>query len=101
MYDKAISDKVYLPFQAPKVNYTPDGKVPVPLGINKTITNREFADLGLNLYAVWEYYTTVYLYTDGVWRLSLPYEYTEDGWKICLTYGYVKNPGEQNPSWKL
>ncbi len=101
VYDKAISDKVYLPFQAPKVNYTPDGKVPVSLGINKTITNREFADLGLNLYAVWEYYTTVYLFTDGVWKLSLPYEYTEDGWKICLTYGYVKNPGEQNPSWKL
>ena len=101
VYDKSVSEQTYLPFQAPSVNYTPDGKVPVHLGFVNPITNREFEDNGLNLYAVWEYYTTVYVYTNNVWRLSLPYEYTEDGWKICLAYGYVKNPGEQNPSWKL
>lgn len=101
VYDKSISKQIYLPFQAPSVNYAPDGKTPVHLGFVNPITNREFEDNGLNLYAVWEYYTTVYVYTNNVWRLSLPYEYTEDGWKICLTYGYVKNPSEQNPSWKL
>ena len=58
-------------------------------------SNKQFIDNGITLYAVWEYYTTVYIYTAEGWKLALPYIYTADGWKMSLSYCYTAD------GWKL
>ena len=103
-YNKNVSDIIYEPFKAPDIPYKFDSKTNI-IYPNKNFSNREFIDNGLILYAVWEYYTTVYVYDNGSWKLALPYVYiNKDGilqWNIALTYGYTNINSTQNPSWKL
>lgn len=103
VFDKSISQKIYEPSKGPNVNFKPyiTDKIKFPEGF----TNRQFEDNGLTLYAVWEYYTTLYVYTNNTWKLVLPYVYVNDNgtmkWKMALTYGYVKDQSSPSPSWKL
>lgn len=105
VYDKSLTTKIYDPFKAPKVNFKFDAKQNIILPNNTSMNNAQFKKNGLNLYAVWEYYTTVFIYTNNTWKLALPYVYTINNgvgsWKIALTYGYIIDKGSANPSWKL
>ena len=46
----------------------------------------EFRENGITLYAVWEYFTFMYVYTNNRWRLVVPYVAVNDPTKT--TYGY-------------
>lgn len=39
------------------------------------ITTEEFVEKGITLYAVWEYFSFMFVYTEGRWRLVAPYVY--------------------------
>lgn len=100
-YSKSISDIIYEPFKSPDVPFKFDVTTKVTYA-NSSFTNQDFKNFGLTLYAVWEYYTTVYVYNEGVWKLALPYVYIGNNtWNIALIYGYININPEQNPSWKL
>ena len=91
--------KIYYPFETSNTDYNfkfdYNGTIDF---INDLFTNNQFENTGITLYAVWEYFTTVYVYTNNSWKLALPYVYTDGKWKMCLTYGRV---GGAEPSWKL
>ena len=93
-YDKSISDTIYQPSKAPSIAFSYNSKKSVGYKDDK-FSNKQFIDNGITLYAVWEYYTTVYIYTEDGWKLALPYIYTEDGWKMSLSYCYTED------GWKL
>ena len=96
-YSKSVSDTIYEPFKAPSTPYKFDSRTNITYP-NNTFSNMEFINNGLTLYAVWEYYTTIYVYDNGSWKLALPYVYTNKNgvsqWNIALTYNYTD-------SWKL
>lgn len=96
--DKSKANIIYNPFQSEGVLYKLDTRdyIKIPSSMN----NRAFENNGLDLYAIWEYYTTAYVYTDNEWKLALPYVYTDNEWKIALAYTYT-DINSDNPSWKL
>ena len=104
VFDKSISETIYEPSKSPSVNFKATSNTDT-IKFPANVTNRQFEDDGLTLYAVWEYYTTLYVYTNNTWKLVLPYVYVNDNgtmkWKMALTYGYVKDQSSQSPSWKL
>ena len=103
-FNPIISSTIYEPFKAPKVNYSPEEVTTITFA-SYLINKKQFEELGLNLYAVWEYYSTMFVYTEGTWKLVLPYVYsTIDNittWRISLSYDYTSLPDSQNPIWKL
>lgn len=70
-------------------------------------SNSSFKKDGLTLYAVWEYYSSVYVYTsehatekqpsDG-WKVVVPYIYSNGSWHICNTYVYTDKK-DNVPRW--
>ena len=99
-FDESASRTIYNPFDAPTPNYKYDAKTNV-IYPRSSFSNREFEDNGLVLYAIWEYFTTMFIYDDNTWKLALPYVYIDSQWKIALSYDYAQKQSEQNPSWKL
>lgn len=97
-------EKIYNPFETTnsdidyKYNYT--GKIKYPdknSTLGKQLYNKDIDKDGLTLYAVWEYYTTCYVYaeSDDKWHLAIPYVYTNNKWHITLSYVNTNN------KWKL
>lgn len=81
-------NRIYNPFEASRdklYTFSVDDNKIVDY-INNDFSNYEFQIKGITLYAVWEYYTTAYVFTDGSWHLALPLVFTDGEWKISLGY---------------
>lgn len=93
--DKKLASKIYNPFEVNQslynYAYNDNKKIVFP----KNVYNDEVDTKGLTLYAVWEYYTTCYVFVDGVWRLALPHIYKDGKWNISLANTYTES------KWKL
>lgn len=46
------------------------------------------------LYPVFRFLTSIYIFTDGQWRLALPYINIDGTWHICLGYDYYAEDGK-------
>lgn len=93
-------DIIYNPFATRKgKHYSYGAKESTAIDYkDDSFSNYEFKHYGIDLYAVWEYYTSVYVYNDKQWKLAMPLVYDKDGqWKMCLAYTNVS----KTPSWKL
>lgn len=65
--------------------------------LSRNMSSEEFLN-GITLYAVWEYYTMLYVYDGTRWHLSIPYVLDDNKeWKMSMALGYI----EENNSWKL
>ena len=54
---------------------------------------------GLTFYAVWEYYSTLYVYSEGSWHLCVPMVRVNGKWIESIASGYV--PDGEDYKWKL
>ena len=45
----------------------------------------------INLYPVFRFLTSFYVYTNGEWKLALPSIYTNNSWKVSLGNIYSNN----------
>lgn len=97
VYDSSSNEEIIYGYGVvPKeLSYFEDSNMPIKI----TVSNRRFEEIGMTLYAVWQYSTAIYVYTNNVWKLALPYVYTNGTWKLTLAYAYVNESG--NYSWKL
>ena len=94
-------EKIYEPFSTSSSNFSYTTNEYSIINYPTGYTNKQFKDEGITLYAVWEYYTTLYVYSNDKWNLALPFVYTNGEWKMALTKCFTDINSPQNPSWKL
>ena len=90
-----VTPKVFSPGQCTPNDYT------FSFDYNGVIIGKE-ADKyseGINLYAIWEYYSTLYVFTEGAWHLVLPMVYNDKKWTNSIAHAYINEDGVY--SWKL
>lgn len=62
------------------------------LGVNDTQIIRKYMyGEDINLYPVFRFLTSFYVYTNGEWKLALPSIYTNNSWKVSLGNIYSNN----------
>lgn len=97
---KELSSTIYTPGSAPTDYrvYKVDNPLPQTIAF-ETMDNADISSNGITFYAVWEYYSMLYVYSKKFtlyngrqpgWQMCMPIIYTNGEWKLATTKMYVR-----------